>query len=138
MIKYVQRSLLWTALSLRERDALVHQTLFNGRRTCPNGALRYGNDGSIVCTICWERSEPRQELVHAIPRYTQNMDAAWLVVEQITQPPHSAEEAMQAANTRFALWWEMATLWAYSREDAAAEICIAALRAAGIELDTTS
>src|SRR5579859_3925275 len=138
MIKYVQQALLWSALSPRERDALVCQVIFDGMGSCPGDALRYGNDGSLICSICWERSASSQGLFHAIPRYTQSMDAAWLVVERITQPPQSPSEAMQAANTRFALWWEMATLWAYSKEDAAAEICIAALRAAGIELDTTS
>jgi hypothetical protein len=79
-----------------------------------------------------------QELVHAVPRYTQSMDAAWLVVERLTRPPQSPEEEVRAANTRFALWWEMATLWAFSRDEAASEICMAALRAVGVEVDVAT
>ena len=64
----------------------------------------------------------------------ESMSDAWQVVEHITRPPQSREEALQAANTRFGFWFDKANLWSYSAQEAAEAICLAALRACGIEV----
>lgn len=64
-----------------------------------------------------------------------SLDAAWLVVERVTRPPQSREEAVQGANTQFMLWWIHVDLWACTREAAANEICLAALKACGVEVE---
>lgn len=63
-----------------------------------------------------------------------NLNDTWLVVERVTRLPQSLEEAAQAANVRFGSWWDKAHLWASTAEEAASEICVNALRAAGIKV----
>ena len=59
--------------------------------------------------------------------YSTDISAAWQVVERITEPPKTEEEANQIANTKFALIWEDLNLWAFSAKEAATAICRAAL-----------
>jgi hypothetical protein len=73
-------------------------------------------------------------LSEEIPAYSTDINRAWLVVERITRPPETPEEAHRAANTRFGFWWGEANLWAYTSQEAAHAICLAALRANGVEL----
>lgn len=58
-----------------------------------------------------------------VPFYSTDIAAAWRVVEEMTKPARAA----RLESTRFAYWWDRARLWACSAEEAAAEICRAAL-----------
>ena len=63
----------------------------------------------------------------SIPPYSSSIGDAWRVVEKITEIPQTQEARILANNTRFMHWWENCPLWAYPGEDAAEEICKAAL-----------
>jgi hypothetical protein len=65
------------------------------------------------------------------PDYCGSISDAWKVVERITSPPQTMEEAHQAANTKFMFWWQTKgqDLWCFSAEEAAEAICLAALKA---------
>lgn len=67
-----------------------------------------------------------------IPRYSADISAAWRVVERITAPPRTVEEAERAANIRFFYWWQKANLCCESSAEAARSICIGALKAIGV------
>jgi hypothetical protein len=82
-------------------------------------------------TIAENRLIPR----NWIPRYTTSLDDTWQLVERVTQPPQSQEEALLFRSTRFMFWFEKANLWAYTREAAANALCVAALRACGMEVE---
>lgn len=64
-----------------------------------------------------------------------DLNDAWQLVERVTQPPQSQEEAQQFRSTRFMFWFEKANLWACTREEAATALCVAALRACGMEVE---
>ncbi len=98
----------WASMTPEERDLLVAEKVMGWR---PAGHLALP------------------------PRYSQSMDAAWLVVEHITQPPTSREAALQMANTRFAHWFDGAHLWSESTQEAAQAICVAALRSLGYAVE---
>lgn len=59
----------------------------------------------------------------AVPRYSTNIADAWRVVERITAPPATIEEARRAWNTKFVFLFTQEALWAYSAADAAYKIC---------------
>lgn len=61
------------------------------------------------------------------PRFSADMGLAWQVVERITMP-HSGVAHGFPPNTRFAHWWDTSSLWARNANQAALEICRAALK----------
>ena len=65
----------------------------------------------------------RVAIVNPVPFYSTNIVAAWTVVESIT----AISRTPTLANTRFGYWWDSAHLWACTAEEAALEICNAAL-----------
>lgn len=111
----------WSTLIPAERAALIAEKIF-GYRVIEDEYNWYMDRG--------DGTRPTE-----LPRYSISLDAAWLVVEHVTRLPQSREEAVQGANTQFMLWWTHVDLWACTREAAASEICLAALRACGIEVE---
>jgi hypothetical protein len=68
------------------------------------------------------------------PLFSSHVAAAWRAVEKITHPGFPKPEGQALSpGTMFGRWWDRANLWAYSSEEAAFEICVAILRALGIE-----
>ena len=65
--------------------------------------------------------------------FGEDIRAAWMVVEKITEPPHDIETAKRMPNTKFGYWFDNANLWAMSASEAAEAICRAALMAAEAE-----
>lgn len=119
----------WNALTPSQKDAEVHEKVMGHARrfaTHTNGTR--AGDAFNYNVISWQTGGPD------MPRYSQSMDDAWLVVERVTRPPQSREEALHFNATQFMFWWKQAELWACSSTEAANEICMAALRALGYEL----
>jgi hypothetical protein len=58
------------------------------------------------------------------PRYSENMHDAWRVVDWMVNLP----------SIKFMKWWDHSALWSYSEAAAAQAICIAALRACGMQI----
>lgn len=75
-------------------------------------------------TCCSDKFQPSRKLADA-----------WRVVEHITKPGVGRVDGMPWA-TRFAHLFRDADLWACSAEEAAKDICLLAIRAAGIELES--
>ena len=65
--------------------------------------------------------------------YTTDLNAAWQVVERITQPPTKRDEPYHSAGPRFAIWFKTADLWASTGAETAEMICKAALKCVGVE-----
>ena len=127
----------------RKMDALVAERVMGFRRevddTSDYNGVRHGNEVLIPPGETLDSLRDMLPRKGEIPfgyfvtaRYSTDIAAAWQVVERITQPPLTAEEAERAANTRFGFWWDEANLWAYSAPEAALLICRAALKAAGV------
>lgn len=129
----------WASLTPQQRDRLVHERVMGHSLDepckgmfwlCTNtqtGAYGY------QCSICGAYHDVGTEDIHLPPEpplYTAYMNAAWQVVEKITQPP-TEPLGLQAPNVLFMQWWEHADLWAMSKDEAAEAICMAALRACG-------
>jgi len=116
----------------RELDALVAERLgLPLEPPCPRyhdtDSAQYdeGYGWSGWCYSCGEViSAVAPEPLH----YSTDIAAAWLVVERITEPPRTVEEAGRAANTQFCYWWRNADLCVHTASEAAALICRAALR----------
>jgi hypothetical protein len=68
-----------------------------------------------------------------IPDYSGNISLAWSVLEHITWPPRTEEEADRGANVKFMQLFRAADLWAYSAQEAATMICKMALIACSNE-----
>jgi hypothetical protein len=66
-----------------------------------------------------------------LPNYSTDISDAWKIVERMTQIPRTAEEAIRAPNTQFALWFDKACLWAMTAQEVAQAICENALKIAG-------
>jgi hypothetical protein len=77
-------------------------------------------------TCCSDKFQPSRKL-----------SDAWRVVEHITQPCVGRVDGMPWS-TRFSHLWRQADLWACSAEEAAMDICLLAIRAAGIEESNAS
>lgn len=140
----------WSELTPTQRDAIIHEKIF-GLQVEP---CQQPDDDEITlsCSACGHRYPdslvewtdpqevpyiPSKQKAHTrpIPAYTSSLDAAWQLVERVTRPPQSQEEALQFRSTRFMFWFEKANLWACTREEAANELCLAALRACGVEVE---
>lgn len=93
---------------------------------CRNCGLSGGEDESVMM---WDFDDAPIPGCTGYPPYSTDIAAAWMVVEKITEPPKTTKEAKLAANTRFAMWFTNAELWAMSASEAAEAICRAALAA---------
>lgn len=111
----------WSTLIPAERAALIAEKIF-GYRVIEDEYNWYMDRG--------DGTRPTE-----LPRYSISLDAAWQVVERVTRPPQSREEALCWGGPQFALWFEQTTLWSLSREEAANELCKIALRACGVEVE---
>lgn len=117
-------ALHWSEMTDIQRNALIAEKVF-GRVI--DRATTFGR---LLMT-----REDQQELTEEIPHYTTSMDAAWLVVERVTQLPRTSEDPRHSALSNFAMWFNEADLWADTAQEAAKAICIAALRAYGQEIE---
>lgn len=72
----------------------------------------------------------------AIPYFDpyHRIDHAWMVVERISEPPRTAEQARAAHNTKFMLWWNNNNLWTYTAPEVARAICEAVLEICEVEV----
>lgn len=95
---------------LSRTPRVIRGVAYEYERDTRTGARRYARK--------WSRFAPSEDIRDA-----------WVVVEAVTRVPRTREEAERMANTRFGLWWDRATLWAYSEREAALAICAAALAA---------
>ena len=68
-------------------------------------------------------------ICHGAWNPSSNLALAWYVLEHVTSPPTTVEDAKRAANTRIALWFDKASLWAMTSEEAALALCQAMLEA---------
>lgn len=124
----------WSAMSERERDALIATKIFGTLvEHLTQREARFTNE---------EGEEEVHELLtgyvtkgkfgyEPIPHYTTSIDAAWQVVERVTRPIHTQEELIRAAKTDFTHWFDSACLWVCTASEAAELICINALRVTG-------
>lgn len=116
--------LKWSEFKSHEQNALVAEKVF-GR--------------TIYRHNTWGRwlfyHETKPGLTEAIPDYVRNLNDARLVVERITMPPTTSEEAERAANTRFGFWFDKACLWALTSREAAEAVCLHALKAKGVDIE---
>lgn len=144
-------TLRWSALSPEQRNALIHEKVMGKRLTC-GGTIEFSEHdvpsraGGVAftmtiwtCQRCGEVGSGKPPECHEklvpLPSYTTDMNAAWLIVEHITNPPTSACEPYHSAGPRFALWFKTADLWASTGQEAAEMICLHALKCVGVHLD---
>lgn len=132
----------WHALTPAQRDEIIHEKVFgHERKTATHTSKTRAGDSFSYNITSWQTGGPDT------PRYSQSMDAAWLVLQEMVkrkqpkfQPFALFVEAMLAASG-----WDNAS--AYSEIYPAYEIfmmaavrwtpetfCIAALRALGCEV----
>jgi hypothetical protein len=96
------------------------------------GNTEDGEDGwdGFYCPRC---SASEGDLNPCVKPYSTHIAYAWEVLEHVTWPPRSAEEADRGANVKFMQLFRAADLWAYSAKDAATMICKMALIACSNE-----
>lgn len=104
----------------RELDALIAEHVmglhFDTDPEHPQDKIWMDANGGYVCNA--------QMYYH---QFSQDIRDAWRVVEKITAPPATYEEAERMSNTKFCNWFDHANLWALSASEAAFAICQAAL-----------
>lgn len=126
----------WSEMTPEQRDCLIHEKVMgvDPAMPCSGAFVSNPHDGheTLYCPKCGagiffgDSKTHKQPLV---PVYTTDMNAAWLVVKRITQPP-TKPLGIHAPNVTFAYWWSHdVDLWAMSREGAAEAICRAAYKA---------
>ena len=126
----------WSELTPEQKDRIIAEKVMNWQEKQCDG--EHGEvSGGWFCTKCGREGNWGEDFYHAElpPRYTTSLDAAWLGVERVTQAPQSQEEALQFRSTRFMFWFEQSNLWTHTREEAANALCVAALRACGVEVE---
>ena len=117
----------------REMDALIAEKVFGiiwDETRCRICGWPIAESIEKGCTKedCSMRPRPKRR-ADEHSNFSTDIAAAWLVVEKITAPPKTIEEARRAANTTFGYWFNDANLWACSAREAAEAICRAALLA---------
>lgn len=145
----------WASMTPEERDLLIAEKVTGWTPPLcrevlnsvgePHDTWSHLFGGRLCCAWCgYEAAPDAFDVDHVVddscistdpPHYSQAMNAAWLVVEHITQPPNSRVAALQMANTRFAHWFDGAHLWSESAQEASQAICVAALRSLGCEVE---
>ncbi len=139
----------WEEMTPEQKDALVAEKVMEWRPTLCEATEKdifYAAESAekvrIHCSKCGYQDREgiiyRGKIywVHSVPqpRYTQGMDAAWLVVEKMSEIPTKPWIGELPPNTWFMHYFEKASLWACSAEEAAEEICKAALQALGVDV----
>jgi len=131
-------------LDLRQLDALVGRHIFGlDVKFAPQGE----DGGPVVYTGDRDWLQPGTPYYDAedgraweLPRYSSNIAAAWRVVERMAEMAKTATEANAPAEFRaaraFINWWKAERLWILPAPEAARRICLAALRAMGVEVPT--
>lgn len=117
LIRYVFK------LPIREFDASLRE------------AYAYYYAGEELHVECWNICGIREkdgEFYDEVFNPLYSIEDAWSIVEAMSQPPRTLEQAKQQAYAKFALWWEKANLWACSRQEACDEICKASLSVLGL------
>lgn len=138
----------WNEMNPEDRNVLVHQLVMG--KTVEACDSRNRQATVMRCETCgYEWGERDIDLQGygpmamcdrhdiPIPRYSESMDAAWLVIEHITKPPTTLAESERAAGTRFMFWFNLhqADLWADTAQDAASAICLAILKSVGVDIE---
>ena len=112
----------WSLLTSNQRNALVAYHIFH--RTL----VDLGLTGTLLL-----RSEKNPELNETMPAYIESMDEAWKVLQKLASNTSISVDFTDhldfASNAAYNLIREIAT-WTPEK------ICIAALRATGLEIDT--
>lgn len=132
----------WSEMTPEQRNRLVHEKVMgiDPAIPCSGTFVTNPHDGheTLYCPKCdagiffGDSKTHKQPLV---PAYTTDMNAAWLAVERITQPPTKPLE-INAPKAIFAHWWAHGVdLWAMKGGEAAEAICITALRVHGVSIE---
>ena len=118
----------------RELDAVIHEQVMGQNLITPCdgdiGELPISSDGWL-CMECGHTGYLGSDTAHhrRVPDYSTDIATAWQVVEKITEPP--GNRASADANVVFATLFDNASMWAMKSSEAAAAICLAALKAVG-------
>lgn len=123
--------LKWSELSPRERDALVAEKVMGFTVTDWPTGKSFPVTSAIAAGVLSERQESR------IPHYTTQIAAAWEVVEKLRR-----EKMLVTVVSDEDGGWN-AEMWDYNNrqsgevfaESAPEAICLAALRACGVEIE---
>ncbi|SRR6266700_3485660 len=154
----MSESIKWQELTAEQRDRLVHEKVMKQSVDTGECEHRYGTF-EVTCPSCrssWEEYSPNRSHLHGkgIPHYTQSLDAAWQVVEkinagnftlervvnspidqQISSTPYSDKHHFYEAAFYLGENWQKTTQTYHNQANTPHEaICIAALRASGIEV----
>jgi hypothetical protein len=154
----------WASLTRRQRDELVAEKVMHLQRVlCPSQGqdhnddnLAYNRDfGYWRCRTCNAHSQSEEDelfqhgmVFDALPRYSESLDAAWLVLQELVKHPRDQDGSLNDALGKFADTmldedyhdafseifpayevFIMAAKWTPER------ICIAALKAVGVDLE---
>jgi hypothetical protein len=125
----MSETVIWANLAPNERDALIAQHVF-GRKIVKWRERR---------TLLMER-EGRPGLHESVPAYTESMDEAWKVLQAMAKHEDRSRfmhlldkgDLASKSNLEFQLWEILIHITTWTPE----MICLAALRALGLVIDT--
>lgn len=123
------QSINWKDLTTEQKDRLIAEKIMGWEPQECDGSISWDH-GIWRCLECGKDGTRHEETTHntPTPHYTTSLDDAWMLIEHII-------DQLSDATVKLAQWEEREMcFWCMRKDELCNEICIAALRAVGIEV----